>query len=175
MPAVSGIVDGFLCPIVCDASGATITVNTNSATVSLPKGSTSSSFTISGLDSYIVLQWNLAETMWNTISASPSFYVSLQFPSSLSTNGYKKIPDPNSPSGYFIEQWGQVSLGAGAPYYVTLPITFPNACLAAMASFGDYPPPGGSAGVSPYTQSQVAIGNSSNSPPNTINYWVKGY
>ena len=74
LPAVSGIVDGFLCPIVCNSSGATITVNTNSAAVSLPTGNTSTTFTLSGLDSYIVLQWNLAETMWNTVSASPSFY-----------------------------------------------------------------------------------------------------
>jgi len=74
LPAVSGIVDGFLCPIVCNSSGATITVNTNSAAVSLPTGNTSTTFTVSGMDSYIILQWNLAETMWNTVSASPQFY-----------------------------------------------------------------------------------------------------
>lgn len=59
------------------------------------------------------------------------------FPSSLGTTGWKKYPDPNSPTGYFIEQWavtnsyafaasegsGQIGLNA------TWPIPFPNAVL----------------------------------------------
>lgn len=50
-----------------------------------------------------------------------------QFASLLSSGGYKKIPDPNSPTGYFIEQWGTVSGANGTP--VIFPIAFPNACL----------------------------------------------
>ncbi|VWD20978.1 gp53-like domain-containing protein [Burkholderia contaminans] len=55
-----------------------------------------------------------------------------QFGSFISTNGYKKVPDPNSPTGYFIEQWGTLSGTNGAS--VTFPIAFPNACLNVTVS-----------------------------------------
>ena len=53
------------------------------------------------------------------------------FPSGLAVNGWKKIPDPNSPSGYFILQWGTaISVGAGTrTQTITMPIAFPNVCL----------------------------------------------
>ncbi len=54
------------------------------------------------------------------------------FPSGVGVNGWKKIPDPNSPSGYFILQWGNaISVGSGTrTQTITLPIAFPNVCLA---------------------------------------------
>lgn len=55
-----------------------------------------------------------------------------QFPSSLGSSGYKKIADPNSPSGYWIEQWGSVTFPnsgqTSSSYALTFPIQFPNAC-----------------------------------------------
>lgn len=36
------------------------------------------------------------------------------FPSSLTANGYKKYPDPNSPTGFFIEQWGVATFQTAA-------------------------------------------------------------
>lgn len=61
------------------------------------------------------------------------------FPSSLASNGYKKYPDPNSPSGYFIEQWGAWVTYSGAPQQntITFPITFPNNALNAVATLID--------------------------------------
>lgn len=50
-----------------------------------------------------------------------------QFASQLATAGYKKNPDPSSPTGYLIEQWGTVSTANGTP--IIFPIAFPNACL----------------------------------------------
>jgi hypothetical protein len=60
-----------------------------------------------------------------------------QFASSLSNNGYKKYPDPNSPTGYFIEQWGTGTY----PTQLTttgqnFPIAFPNACLNFVTGLG---------------------------------------
>jgi hypothetical protein len=54
-----------------------------------------------------------------------------KFSSSLGNNGWKKYPDPNSPTGYFIEQWGQTSsLGTAANNAgATFPIPFPNAVI----------------------------------------------
>ena len=62
-----------------------------------------------------------------------------QFPSSLGTNGWKKYPDPNSPSGYFIEQWSTTNTGSFAAnggggqqnLTATWPIAFPNAVRSA--------------------------------------------
>lgn len=53
-----------------------------------------------------------------------------QFPSSLAANGYKKYPDPTSPTGYMIEQWGIGTTDASGKIYVTFPIPFPNAVNA---------------------------------------------
>lgn len=55
------------------------------------------------------------------------------FPSSLSVNGYKKIPDSNSPTGYYIEQWGAFN-GITSSQTLTLPIAFPNAFIQVNAT-----------------------------------------
>lgn len=60
------------------------------------------------------------------------------FPSSLSVNGYKKYPDSNSPTGFYIEQWGNGLF----PTQITtnnqnFPIAFPNAVLNFTCSLGN--------------------------------------
>lgn len=60
---------------------------------------------------------------------------SAMFPSSLTTNGSKKYPDPNSPTGYFIEQWGVATVAS--PTAVTFSVAFPNACLSVQAGEGN--------------------------------------
>lgn len=59
-----------------------------------------------------------------------------QFPSSLAANGWKKYPDPNSPSGFFIEQWGATPAQSSstASYTQSFPIAFPNVALQVIAS-----------------------------------------
>ena len=52
-----------------------------------------------------------------------------QFPSSLGSSGYKKYPDPSSPTGYFIEQWAFLPSSASGFSTWTFPIAFPNAVL----------------------------------------------
>lgn len=52
----------------------------------------------------------------------------------LATNGWKKYPDPTSPTGYFIEQWGMSVMTAGASNvagtgWINYPIVFPNKAL----------------------------------------------
>jgi hypothetical protein len=59
-----------------------------------------------------------------------------QFSSSLSANGYKRIPDPNSPSGYYIEQWGSATIAANATTAITLPISFPGQFLSIQICLG---------------------------------------
>ena len=52
-----------------------------------------------------------------------------QFPSLIAESGYKKIPDPNSPSGYIIEQWAYLEASASGFLTWTFPITFPNGAI----------------------------------------------
>ncbi|PVX61225.1 gp53-like domain-containing protein [Paraburkholderia unamae] len=64
-----------------------------------------------------------------------------QFPSLLASNGWKKIPDPNSPTGYFIEQWGSITIPGNASTVITMPIAFTSfwniqACLGASLTSG---------------------------------------
>ncbi|MBU9446938.1 hypothetical protein KTE29_03970 [Burkholderia multivorans] len=106
-----------------------------------------------------------------------------QFPSSLTSSGWKKYPDPNSPSGYMIEQWGVgsiTSLGAGnTPQPFNLPIAYPNAHLSAMAGYNGNAPGGalGAIAAQEYTLNQVLVtiytsGAVSNA---AIKFWSKGY
>lgn len=57
------------------------------------------------------------------------------FPSTLGTTGIKKYPDPNSPTGYFIEQWFVATHAAGTGTY-NFPVAFPNAALSIAISPG---------------------------------------
>jgi hypothetical protein len=49
-------------------------------------------------------------------------------PSLLADTGYKLLPDANSPSGYFIMQWGSHARATGVTT-VTFPVAFGTACL----------------------------------------------
>lgn len=103
-----------------------------------------------------------------------------QFPSSLSANGYKKYPDPNSPTGYFIEQWGSATVDSnpgGFSTALTLPIAYPNTQLWAIANWsGDSPPAGAVAGYNPNTsQILITVLNSAGTGTNLITWASKGY
>jgi len=97
-----------------------------------------------------------------------------QFPSSITANGYKKYPDPNSPSGYFIEQWGFVTLGNGSNQSVTLPISYPNGHLWAGCSYASVPSLNTVCGAATGTLSTILIGNVTPGT-NGIYYQSKGY
>lgn len=105
-----------------------------------------------------------------------------QFPSSLSTNGYKKYPDPNSPSGYFIEQWGVgniTSTGAGVTgASLNLPITYPNAHVSCLAGYGGTGPTSSLGAISGYplntSQAGVYIYTTGPGTP-AIQFWSRGY
>jgi hypothetical protein len=107
--------------------------------------------------------------------AMPLGQLPSQFPSSLTGNGYKKYPDSNSPTGYFIEQWGSVILGNGPNQPVTLPIAFPNAFLSATCSYGASTGPNQACGADRGSLSTILIGNATTSATNLIYYLARGY
>lgn len=90
--------------------------------------------------------------------AIPLGQLPTQFPSFLATNGFKKYPDPNSPTGFFIEQWGNVILGSAPSQPVTLPIAFPNSFLHSTCSFGSIPSTDSQCGSAPGDLSTILIG-----------------
>lgn len=72
---------------------------------------------------------------WRAIGGSGALAGSGVFAASLAPNGYQKLP-----SGLIL-QWGGVSTTAGdVSTRLTFPIVFPNACLIAYASAGNYQP-----------------------------------
>lgn len=72
--------------------------------------------------------FNVAQAVTPT-EAIPLGQLASEFPSSLGANGFKKYPDPNSPTGFFIEQWGNVLLPNRILSTVNFNIAFPNAAL----------------------------------------------
>lgn len=103
------------------------------------------------------------------------------FPSSLLPNGYKKYPDPNSPTGYFIEQWG----GAGIPSNgsgpdttdITLPTVYPTVHLWCMANWsGTTPPISGTVAAFPLNIGSIRLTvNAPASAANGVFWFSKGY
>ncbi|WP_146121444.1 gp53-like domain-containing protein [Burkholderia multivorans] len=59
-----------------------------------------------------------------------------QFPGSLTANGYKKIPDANSPSGYIIEQWGNGLFPTQLTTTGNFPLAFPNQVINFVCGLG---------------------------------------
>lgn len=148
MPAVSsenGIPLPF-CFVRTDNSVNTVTLTAAGGNTFWPSGA--STFSVSALTSYEFsgdgsTAWRLiggtyfallngsSTQVFNVAPAAISSTTQAvnqgQFPSSLGASGYKKSPDPNSPTGYYIEQWGTVSSANGTP--ITFPLAFPNVCL----------------------------------------------
>lgn len=81
-------------------------------------------------------QFNVAQATLAT-QAMPLGQLPSQFSSSLGLTGWKRYPDPNSPSGYYIEQWGAGNFATQATTSDQLfPITFPNQCANFVCSVG---------------------------------------
>lgn len=98
------------------------------------------------------------------------------FSSLLSPNGYKQFPDPNSPTGYSILQFGTGTGSVSSDFTVTFPIQFPTACLKVIASC-DYTLGSGSAGyvgVSNSTLSKTGFNGRSSGTFSTL-YFAFGY
>lgn len=104
-----------------------------------------------------------------------------RFPSSLTANGWKKYPDPNSPTGYFIEQWGFASCTTNSTTAVTMPIAFPNAFLHSVCGYGSVI--GGGSGyyysvgsaASSLTSIDIAVVTNFGSSTEGINWRTIGY
>ncbi|QAU22608.1 hypothetical protein EO087_00310 [Dyella sp. M7H15-1] len=97
-----------------------------------------------------------ANSNWELVSGSALNAFSSTFGSSLMANGYKKIPDPSSPTGYIILQWGVVGLTSTATMATAnFPTTFPNGCLNMVSS--DTGNTTWTTGVSPASNSQYTV------------------
>lgn len=94
-------------------------------------------------DSLILEVYN---SNWYVVGGSIQNRTANDFGSLMSGNGWKKIPDPNNPSGYKIYQWGSIAKTTTAsPLAVTFPISFPNNCFDVVAGLGGASNPNGGA------------------------------
>lgn len=98
--------------------------------------------------------------------------------SSLAASGWKKYPDANSPTGYFIEQWGTSAGSASADTAVTFPIAFPTACLSVVYAVQSSSPGVSAQATVPATTtgfSFAAYNNSTVRQPSGIQWIAIGY
>lgn len=104
------------------------------------RGGVATSLSMLGSDSIILVAES--GTRWNVIGGSYESTKSPRFASSLASSGWKRYPDPSSPTGYLIEQWGAASIATANTWQATsYPIAFPNALMqivASTASTGSY-------------------------------------
>jgi len=125
LPATTGILHGATIRIVNAGTGA-VTVSTVSVADKL-SASNGGEGTISiGLGE--TAEFIKLNSQWRLIGGTAALKYSAMSASSLQPNGWKRIPDTTSPTGYIIEQWGVSSSGADANgVLVTFPMSFPNA------------------------------------------------
>jgi len=131
-----------------------VTVKTNvtsgSPFLAFPDGSTSYTWVIETIfHQYIDLVWDglnwRCTTAGQTVVAAATANnqaVNLgQFSANTAAYGWRKVPNANSPTGYFIEQWGRSgdgmtpqTSGSSTAVVWNFPIAFPNACLSILAN-----------------------------------------
>jgi hypothetical protein len=104
------------------ASGQALTKGQAELEFALLAGSSSQTFNVANASS--------------SVQAMPLGQLPSQFPSVLSANGYKKYPDSNSPTGYFIEQWGTGTFPTQLTTTANFPIAFPNTSLNFVCGLG---------------------------------------
>jgi hypothetical protein len=125
LPATTGVLHGATVRII-NAGNGVVTISTTLATDKL-SGSNGAEGTVSiGLGE--TAEFIKLNAQWRLIGGTATSKYSAMFSSSLQPNGWKRIPDTTSPTGYVIEQWGVSSSGTDANgVLVTFPMSFPNA------------------------------------------------
>lgn len=104
-----------------NVSSFNVTVQRQGSNVIYPNGASVNSIVVGPGDTLTVEAYNGAS--WFAVGGSNQLGAASAFGSSLSANGYQKLP-----SGLII-QWGYISsIGPGGGVTVTFPVAFPNAC-----------------------------------------------
>lgn len=105
------------------------------------------------------------------------------FASSLGASGYKKYPDPNSPTGYYIEQWGTGSVTSSGTGNTTvaleLPIPYPTAHVQFFAGYYGTAPGGNLGAIAGFPsgldQGEATIFTSAAETGAAVQFWSRGY
>lgn len=123
LPSISSVPNGAAFSFGNGTGGGAGSVQRSGADQIYIGDSPRTSVAVNGGESLTVVKYGGG---WFAIGGSVTLYKgSLSFPSSLSANGYQKLP------GGLIIQWGiSGSVAAGAVVNITLPIAFPNAVLS---------------------------------------------
>ncbi|MFH1557660.1 MAG: hypothetical protein ABII76_22865 [Pseudomonadota bacterium] len=107
------------------------------------------SFELCHGESAIIGSWAPYTNGWAVMAGSAHDRYTPQFQSYLGNVGWKRTPDRDAPSGYILDQWGEVTVAAANTLQiVTLPLTFTTSIMdvsAHSASIGSF---AGAAGLS---------------------------
>lgn len=125
LPPIQGIPNGESITFI-NASGLLQTIKgAGTDTVVVGANPLAASYTFSSGE-YVVA--TVYDGIWE-IHGSGTMKSSASFASSLGQNGWKRYPDPNSPTGYITEQWFLIDASVAATGTTPFPVQFPNTVL----------------------------------------------
>lgn len=127
LPALSGLPDGAALEFMSVGSGEVSIQCAGSDVINRSNTATSTVIKLNSGDTLALVKGN---GYWNAVGGSKQLGAAAEFISSLSANGYQRLP-----SGLII-QWGQGTASSSADTTYNYPIAFPNAFLAASAVSG---------------------------------------
>lgn len=140
LPAASTYPAGTTLTFYSTASGAVTLNRAGTDTISVNNALAVNSLAMGSGDTLTLV--SNGTDIWEAVAGSSQLRYASLFASSLSGSGYKKVPDANSPSGFFIFQWGSAGSVVGSDVTTTYPIAFPNGVLHVFMT-GDYTPGSG--------------------------------
>lgn len=124
LPLTSTLVDGAKFECV-NMNAGNMTIQRQGTTDVINTSSTRTSEVLGTGDS-LVLHAKPSLGMFYASGGTNQFAYAAKFGSLQGANGYKKIPDANSPNGFMLLQWGQVgNVGVGG-VTANFPTSFPN-------------------------------------------------
>lgn len=140
LPDSATFPSGATLTFLCTATGVVTLNRAGTDTVAMGSGAAQTAIAMSGGDTLTLVSNGAG--VWSAGGGSAQLRYAPAFASSLGSSGYKRMPDVNSPTGFFIEQWGPASVSVTADTVINYPVAFPSAILN-LSVTGDYTPGSG--------------------------------
>lgn len=169
-PATAGVVNGRI--ELFNPAAYPVTFQRNGTDLFYMSSASVTSVVINPGDSLTIEVY--AAGQWYAVGGSAQLGYASAFGSLLAANGYKKIPDANSPTGYMIKQWGTgvTAIGGGV---VTFPVAFPNVCRNVECTVQAAGAPANYIGRGALTTVGFSVWNNTNSAGTGFDWLAIGY
>lgn len=131
LPALNTCPMGAAFHFSCEGGPSNLIIATagGGETFNIGNGVNPSTISLQPGESISVVSSNTAGFSWYVVNRSAEFGKMAVFASSISANGYQKLP-----SGLIV-QWGKVNAASNVTSSITFPVAFPSACLNVQVSY----------------------------------------